>query len=90
MQFHTGIYVDVLNGNLPLSRDRLRTTSNVLSDCYGAAFVEKWSKNDLDKLQKLGEQPIFADRVKMETYRAVGGDNACPVDLEYIDSDRLE
>lgn len=32
--------------------DRIRTTNNILGDCYAAAIVEKFSKNELQELDK--------------------------------------
>lgn len=33
-------------------RDRLRTTNNILGDVYAAAVVERYSKDDLEELDK--------------------------------------
>jgi hypothetical protein len=33
-----------------LFRDRMRTTNNILGDCYAAAVVEKWSQDELQKM----------------------------------------
>jgi len=30
----------------------MRTTNNILGDCYAAAVVEKWSQSELDAMEK--------------------------------------
>ena len=39
-----------------ISRDRCRTTNNMLGDAYGAAIVEALSKKELDNMDKAREQ----------------------------------
>lgn len=41
--------------NFILFRNRIRVTNNMLSDCYAAVIVEKFSKKELRELDKLTE-----------------------------------
>lgn len=38
-----------------LIRNRIRVTNNMLSDCYAAVIVERFSKKELRELDKLTE-----------------------------------
>lgn len=47
-------------------RDRLRTTNNILGDCYAAALVEHWSKDELKQMDDRDVQNgIPADSPKL-------------------------
>jgi len=41
--------------------DRLRTTSNIVSDCYASAVVEKWSQRDLQAEDEMREMHEIAE-----------------------------
>lgn len=40
------------------SRDRFRTTSNVLDDCFAAAVVEKLTEKELKEMELPEQQPV--------------------------------
>lgn len=44
------------------NRDRVRTTSNTLDDCFAVAVIDKLTKNELDDMDL---KPISTENEKM-------------------------
>lgn len=52
----------IVNTNIILSiRDRIRTTNNMLGDCYAAAVVEQLSKKELMALDAAAYQVKYTN-----------------------------
>lgn len=49
----------MLYGTFYVTRDRIRTTNNMLGDCYAAAVVEHLSKKELMALDAAAYQVKF-------------------------------
>jgi hypothetical protein len=59
------IFVSKTDKNVCSSRDRMRTTNNVLGDCYAAAVVEHWSQNELRAMDENAKRHSLNEDVAM-------------------------
>lgn len=58
------IYICNLFATIESNRDRVRTTNNILGDCYAAALVEHWSKTELQSMD--GNNPNDPQEIRLE------------------------
>lgn len=55
------LFYNCLHGYNFIDRDRIRTTNNMLGDCYAAAVVEQLSKKELMALDAAAYQVKYAN-----------------------------